>query len=65
MKAYRGFDLWLHAFLISALDGSEWSDSHPSQFILGKSPRYPLIGALVGSRAGLHAVKNGKISCPY
>jgi hypothetical protein len=28
MKTYWGVEVYLHAFLISALDGGEWSASH-------------------------------------
>jgi hypothetical protein len=31
-----GVEALLHAFLISALDGDEWSASHPSQFTTGE-----------------------------
>jgi hypothetical protein len=42
MKMY-GYGGIIHAFLTSALDGGEWSASHPSCFIpLGKSPQYQL-----------------------
>jgi hypothetical protein len=32
MKAYWGVEVWLHAFLISVLDGGEWSASRPGRF---------------------------------
>jgi hypothetical protein len=32
MKAYGGVEVYLHAFLTSALDGSEWSASRPGRF---------------------------------
>jgi hypothetical protein len=41
MKEYWGVELYLHAFLTSALGGSEWSASRPSRFTPGKSPWYP------------------------
>jgi hypothetical protein len=31
MKAYVGVDVWIHVFLISALDGDEYSASHPGR----------------------------------
>jgi hypothetical protein len=31
MKMYWGVEVYLHAFLTSALDESEWSASHPGQ----------------------------------
>jgi len=30
--SYGGVKLWLHTFLISALDGGEWPDSSPGRF---------------------------------
>jgi hypothetical protein len=33
MKTYWGVDVQIQAFLISALDGSEWSVSRPGRFI--------------------------------
>jgi len=35
-------DVYLHAFLISALDGGEWSASRPGSFTLGKEPLVPI-----------------------
>jgi hypothetical protein len=32
MKTYWGMEVQLHAFLISALDGGEWSASRPGRF---------------------------------
>jgi hypothetical protein len=55
MKAYGGLDVQTHVFLISALDGGEWSVSRPSRFTPeGKNPRYPLERRLCGpqSRSG-------------
>ena len=34
IKAYRGVGVWLHPFLISALDGCEWSRSRSGRFTL-------------------------------
>jgi hypothetical protein len=34
IKTYGGVDEYLHTFLTSALDGSEWSASCPGRFIL-------------------------------
>jgi hypothetical protein len=42
----------LHTFLTSALDGSEWSASHPSR----KEPGTHWIGGWVGPRVGLDDV---------
>jgi hypothetical protein len=50
-------------FLISALDGGEWSDSSPGRFTPGKrASGTQLIGGWVGPRAGPDAVKNRKVS---
>jgi len=52
--------------LISALDGSEWSASHPSCFTpRERAPGTHWIGGLGGPRAGLDAVVRGKIPSPY
>jgi hypothetical protein len=40
MKAYWGAEVWLHAFLTSALDGGEWSASRPVRF----TPRERALG---------------------
>ena len=38
MKAYAclGVEVYLHSYLISVLDGDEWSASRPSRFIYRK-----------------------------
>jgi len=41
MKTYGGVEVQLHT-LTSALDGGDWSPSHPDRFTLGESPLYPL-----------------------
>jgi hypothetical protein len=47
MNTYGGVEILLLAFLISARDGGEWSDSRPSRFILGeKAPGTHRIGGL-------------------
>jgi hypothetical protein len=44
--------------MTSALDGSEWSDSHPGSFIpRERTPDTHWIGGWVGSTADLDAVK--------
>jgi hypothetical protein len=48
MKKYWGVEVQLHAFLISALDGSVWSVSCPGRFSPRKDPRYTLDGRLDG-----------------
>jgi len=41
--AYWGAEVWLHAFLTSALDVAEWSASRPGHFTPRESaPQYPL-----------------------
>jgi hypothetical protein len=42
MKAYWGVKVWLHAFFTSAIDGGEWSASHPGLFTPREKARYPL-----------------------
>jgi len=39
MKAFEGVEVWLHSFLISALDGGEQSARQPGRFILGQEVR--------------------------
>jgi hypothetical protein len=36
MKMYKGVEVWLRAFIISALDGRERTASHPGHFIPGE-----------------------------
>jgi hypothetical protein len=57
MKTYWGLEVYLHAFLISALDGDEWSASLPGRFTpRERAPGTNWIGGWVGSRAVLDAV---------
>jgi hypothetical protein len=42
MKTYGGIEVYLHAFLTSAMDRDEWSGSHPDRFTRGKSPWHPV-----------------------
>jgi hypothetical protein len=66
MKTYWGVDVQLHAFLTSAIDGGEWSVSHPCPFTpRERAPGTHWIGGWVGSRAGLDAVVTRKIPSPY
>jgi hypothetical protein len=46
MKTNGTMDVYLQAFLSSALDGAEWSDSGPSRFTPAKS--FPLDRRLGG-----------------
>jgi hypothetical protein len=58
MKAYCGVDVYVHVFLTSALDGGEWSDSHPSRSIIGeRAPSTHWVGCWVDIRTGLDAVE--------
>jgi hypothetical protein len=51
--------------LTSALDGGEWSVSHPGRFTLGERVLGThWLGAWVGPGAGLDVVEWIKISCP-
>jgi hypothetical protein len=43
-----GVEIWLHAFLISALDGDEWLASCLGRFIPEEGTRYPLDRRLGG-----------------
>jgi hypothetical protein len=65
MKTYWGVELQLHAFLISALDGGEWSTSGPGPFISReRDSDTHWIGSWVGSRADVGAVVKKKIPSP-
>jgi hypothetical protein len=56
MKMYGGMEVYLHAFLTSALDGGDRSASRPGLFTLGERvPPVPF--GWVGTRAVLAAVK--------
>jgi hypothetical protein len=66
MKVYGGVEVYLHAFLTSALDGGEWSDSPPGRFTRREiAPSTHWIGGWGGPRAGLDAVVRRKIPSPY
>jgi len=64
MKIYclRGAEVQLRSFLISALDGGEWSISWSCIFIpLGKDSQYPFnsrLGVLWSSSRGFDEEKN-------
>jgi hypothetical protein len=59
-------EVYLHAFLTSALDGGEWSASRPGCFTGGeRAPGTHWIEGLVGPRAGLDTVAKTKNSYPY
>jgi hypothetical protein len=64
MKAYEQVVVWLHSFLISALDEDDWLTSRPGRFISGgKVPALLCVGVLVGPRTGLGALGNKVASC--
>jgi len=48
MKIYGGLEVHLHTFLISAVDGGEWSASCPSCFTTRESPWNPMDRRLCG-----------------
>jgi hypothetical protein len=55
--AIGGVDVYLYGFLLSALDGGEWSTSGPSRFTSREiDPVTHRIGGWVGPTAGLDAV---------
>jgi hypothetical protein len=63
MKTYCGVEVQLHAFLISVLDGGEWSASRPGRFTAReRAPGTRWIGGWVGPRAVLDAVKRKILS---
>ena len=41
IKAYRGLGVYLHSFLISALDGGQWPASCRGRFTPAKEPSLP------------------------
>jgi hypothetical protein len=58
IKTYGGVEVYIHAFLTSALVGGEWSASRPGRFPSGESvPRTHCMGP----RAGLNAAEKRKI----
>jgi len=64
MKAYEGVEIQLHSFLISALNGSEWSASRPgSTTSRERAPDIHWIGGLAGPTAVLDAVTKRKNPC--
>jgi len=62
MKAYWGVEVYLHAFLTSALDLGEWSASRPGRFTpRERAPGTHWIGGWVGSGAGVDTMVKTKI----
>jgi hypothetical protein len=65
MKTYGGVEIQLHMFLTLALDGGEWSASHPGRFIPREgAPGTQWTGGWVGTGDGLGAVVKRKIPNP-
>jgi hypothetical protein len=68
-RALRHEDVWRSGgvappFLTLALDGGEWSASHPGRFTSGeRTPGTRWTGGCVDPRAGLDTVEKRKISC--
>jgi hypothetical protein len=61
MKAYRGVNVEIHTFLISALAGGEWSTSRAGRFIHGeRTTGTHWIGGWVVPRAGMDTVEKRK-----
>jgi hypothetical protein len=57
MEACWGVEVYLHAFLTSALDEGEWSASCPCHFtVREKAPGTHWVGGWVGPRAGLNTM---------
>jgi hypothetical protein len=60
-----GVEIQPHAFLTSAPDGGEWSDSRAGRLTDGKrAPGIHWIGGYLGPSAGLDAVVKRKTMCP-
>jgi hypothetical protein len=62
MTTYRGGEVQLHPFLISALGGDEWSIAHHGRFTSGEEPRYPLNKGTVSLRVSLDGFGDQEIS---
>jgi hypothetical protein len=62
---YGGVEVEFHSFLISAVDGGEWSASYPDRFTpRERAPSTHWIGGWVGPRAGLDGVAKTKLLFP-
>jgi hypothetical protein len=63
--AYWGVEVYIHAFLTSALDGGEWSASRPGSFTpRERAPGTHWIGGWVGPEVGLDTVVKRKFPVP-
>jgi hypothetical protein len=51
MKTYEGAEVKRHTLLTLAIDGSEWSVSHPAALSPAKGPRCPLNRRLSGTHS--------------
>jgi hypothetical protein len=59
-------EMQLRAFLTSAADGGEWSNSSPGRFTPGKRDNSThSTGGWVGPRTDMGAVEKGNISCLF
>jgi len=64
LNAYGGMDVLLQTFLISALDGGEWSTSRSGRFNPEKKvPGSHWTPGWLGQKAGLGAVAKRRNSC--
>ena len=63
---HRGkVEVYLHSFLISALDGGERSTSGTFRFTPGeRTPAIHYLGGRVGPRANVHSREKKEIPCP-
>jgi FtsP/CotA-like multicopper oxidase with cupredoxin domain len=65
MKAYWGVEVYFYAFLNSALDGGEWSASHPGRSTpKERAPGIHWIGGWMEPKAGLDTVVKKKFPGP-
>jgi hypothetical protein len=53
-------EVYLHAFLISAVDGSEWQALCPDHFVPGKEPCYELDKWLAGHKSWIGHCGEGR-----
>jgi hypothetical protein len=61
METYRGVDVEIHVFLISAIFGGEWSASRLGRFTHGeRAPGTHRIGGWVSPKAGVDDVEKRK-----